>query len=482
MAIIESTPGSPRLPRTLEEVPKPSRPNLLTFQTRTNNRVLRHLRQARKHEAKRKKKKPLPLVDIGAFETKTKDRIKAKLASEEAAAIEASMAAGPSSPASLRRFNMDSDELQTFCKNAVVERFTPSGAAVGARVAVVGAGPAGLFFACLLMARYTKVIMRKLVRDSGAPRIDLFEKRADTASHMSRTGIWVFLSPATLHLLAKHGCAGFTTPSPLGMVERGLYEYWTKALHGSPAVKRDVTDPRELLLEGYNTVIWAAGRNSLADEVAALATPNLSIKPGKSDRSLIFSFQGVDERNVAAAETLSVSAQNQFGFRAVMRPGSVPGEGWLWVIGIDSSGEVHPDGLSKAKCPFGGFGEALKGVGGPAKILEAMEEFGRRLKPDAVGARWVDAGYWSANAVVSQFPDVEGQVVLIGDAACGKPFHTGTTLNGHLQDCVALAYEADWSLTRPGPLGPYEQKIRSRVQYPEFKPGSTNLAAKHGIG
>ena len=189
-----------------------------------------------------------------------------------------------------------------------------------------------------------------------------------------------------------------------------------------------MTDPRELLLEGYNTVIWAAGRNSLADEFAALATPNLSIKPGKSDRSLIFSFQGVDERNVAAAETLSVSAQNQFGFRAVMRPGSVPGEGWLWVIGIDSSGEVQPGGLNKAKCPFGGFGEALEAVGGPTKILEAMEEFGRRLKPDAVGARWVDAGYWSANAVVSQFPDVEGQVVLIGDAACGKPFHTGVLL------------------------------------------------------
>ena len=165
MAITESTQD---VPRTLE-LPKPDRPNLLTFQTRTNNRVLRHLRQARKHEAKRKKKKPIPLVDIGAFETKTKDRIKAKLAAEEAAAIEASMAAGPSSPTSLRRFKMDSDELQAFCKNAVVERFTPTGAAVGARVAVVGAGPAGLFFACLLMARYTKVIMRKLVRDSGAP-------------------------------------------------------------------------------------------------------------------------------------------------------------------------------------------------------------------------------------------------------------------------------------------------------------------------
>ena len=61
-----------------------------------------------------------------------------------------------------------------------------------------------------------------------------------------------------------------------------------------------------------------------------------------------------------------------------------------------------------------------------------------------VHTRRVDASYWSSASVVAAYPSVPGCLVLLGDAACGKPFYTGTTLNGHLQDVVPLVYETNW--------------------------------------
>uniref|UniRef100_A0A7S4UCF7 Uncharacterized protein n=2 Tax=Alexandrium monilatum TaxID=311494 RepID=A0A7S4UCF7_9DINO len=118
--------------------------------------------------------------------------------------------------------------------------------------------------------------------------------------------------------------------------------------------------------------------------------------------------------------------------------------------------------------------------------VTALQE--RIFFPSSVSVRWVDASYWSADQVVCSLPVGPGKctpLVLIGDAAMGKPFYTGTTLNVHLAEVKALSrlpvirwgtaqdagpgdddrrrarrYLVDESLAAITPLLPYEQRYR----------------------
>merc|ERR1712151_1186578 len=56
----------------------------------------------------------------------------------------------------------------------------------------------------------------------------------------------------------------------------------------------------------------------------------------------------------------------------------------------------------------------------------------------------VNAAYWSADRAVCQL-SCGCPLLLLGDALCGKPFYTGSTLNRHFWDVAALIDEVEWT-------------------------------------
>merc|ERR1719326_216908 len=158
----------------------------------------------------------------------------------------------------------------------------------------------------------------------------------------------------------------------------------------------------------------------------------------------------------------------------MLRPGATKTQGWLWVLGVKAEGP--PKGKDCAT-----FLEALDAWGNPEgleSLRALLVHFQTRLTPKVVHTRRVDASYWSSANVVASYPSVPGCLVLLGDAACGKPFYTGTTLNGHLQDVVPLVYETNWleaPLTPPR-FAPYSRRCADRVRHPEFQEQKADVA------
>merc|ERR1712093_444263 len=68
------------------------------------------------------------------------------------------------------------------------------------------------------------------------------------------------------------------------------------------------------------------------------------------------------------------------------------------------------------------------------------------LHPIEVSARFTEAAFWHSQEVAYRPTEPEnGWIVLAGDAACGRPFYLGSTLNGHIHDVVCLAHGSPWS-------------------------------------
>merc|ERR1712050_793810 len=89
-------------------------------------------------------------------------------------------------------------------------------------------------------------------------------------------------------------------------------------------------------------------------------------------------------------------------------------------------------------------------LSGSVSVLRcAAEVLQQRVRPTACSVRWVEAAFWSSDHVVCDLTPLGGSeaiqpLLLLGDAACGRPFYTGTTLNRHFWDVAALVDEVDW--------------------------------------
>jgi len=103
------------------------------------------------------------------------------------------------------------------------------------------------------------------------------------------------------------------------------------------------------------------------------------------------------------------------------------------------------------------------------KLLDDM------LKPTSVQANVTTAAYWRSSEVVHQCKHQDGThrgwLVLAGDSACGKPFHTGANLNGHFADTVSLVRGTSWSNWEPEgqPFRKYVEQCRVRTSTAGFK-------------
>jgi len=101
---------------------------------------------------------------------------------------------------------------------------------------------------------------------------------------------------------------------------------------------------------------------------------------------------------------------------------------------------------------FSSFRETWMNLMGSAKAVTvgakaAMAYLDKHLRPLEVSPRITVASYWHADEVVRRVERLNGTagwIVLVGDAACGKPFYLGSNLNGHFQDAMALL-AAPWT-------------------------------------
>merc|ERR1712083_200849 len=109
--------------------------------------------------------------------------------------------------------------------------------------------------------------------------------------------------------------------------------------------------------------------------------------------------------------------------------------------------------------------------------MRLLEE---KLRPTEVSARFAKASFWHSLEIAHRFSEPEnGWVVLAGDAACGRPFYLGSTLNGHIHDVVPLAHGSPWSNWDPegSPFKKYVERYKLRTSAIGFRRAAQMAAA-----
>ena len=149
----------------------------------------------------------------------------------------------------------------------------------GARVAIVGAGPTGLWLAVLIARKHASFAKGPnglvITRRHNAPTVDVFEKRekrrpgADERAHGARS-IVLAITQQTSALLNRHlhSPHGFAPISRVGQIESVLlaeFERYAAAGFGRTQFGEEVSDPDELHARGYDVVFVASGRRHASD-------------------------------------------------------------------------------------------------------------------------------------------------------------------------------------------------------------------------
>lgn len=518
----------------IEEPPEPEKPRkkkktidpaaLAAHRVWKRNRAERKAakKAKRKAEAKAKKRRGHG-ADLEAFLVKTKERLESRAAEAEAEAAAAIVAsARPLRPAGsdLRSFILKTRErladqvaaeraaqrakeakaaalaasvdLETFrreCQARIAQKLLSNIPQVKAgetpdedlcrfqrrKIAIVGAGPVGLWAAMLLAQKYRWTDPSGVLRlRPDAPQIVLMEARP-MASHCARTDIRIALSSSTRSMLDQQTRSrAFSSGMPVVEIEENFLRRWKKVAGAEAQIEyeKSIQDPADLL--GYDGILWSAGRRSLNE--ALRKDLGCEVRIGDSQKVIVFQIQelGGDAWHLSSLD-LSGAAQ-QAGrvpqLRVMLRPGF---EGacacWLWVFGLplDVLESLVPKQASSL--PRETLVEAFEdliGNDGFGALRASLEALQQRLKAAGITARVVDASFWSSDRAVCQVPSSLVPLVLIGDALAGKPFYTGSTLNRHLWDVAKLVEEVEFAYDG-GPLdvsrfGSYERRYQECVR------------------
>lgn len=364
-----------------------------------------------------------------------------------------------------------------------------------ARIAIVGAGPVGLWTAVLLARQHTILTANssgppRIACPPSAPKVDVLEHRSDDSGYGTRR-IVLAMATATQDMLNKNLTSGrslasehaFSPTCSINFVEAKLrenFERYVAAGFGSLRFGVQVSRPEALFAEGYDVVIVAAGRQAMDDEWRE--ANGFAVSTSNPEDALILKYHG----SVAAGAHLNdkVSRAVGGGVRIFLRPGAVENQGWAWIMGLPAAlaarvrtelARLHADDQGS----FPTF-SALWAALGDDELLadscsggtsdfsgQAMRLLDEALQPTEVTARVTTAAFWHSESVARrvQSADTDGWLVLAGDVGSGRPFYLGSTLNGHLHDVTTLAQGPPWSRWDPegSPFKKYAERYRART-------------------
>eukprot|EP00930_Biecheleria_cincta_P068695 TRINITY_DN5642_c0_g1_i1.p1 TRINITY_DN5642_c0_g1~~TRINITY_DN5642_c0_g1_i1.p1 ORF type:complete len:696 (-),score=80.27 TRINITY_DN5642_c0_g1_i1:80-2167(-) len=392
-----------------------------------------------------------------------------------------------------------------------------------ARVAVVGAGPVGLWIAVLLARVHARLLLTssgvKIERPPTAPIIDVREQRTDDSGWGSRRVVLAMsnLSQDLLnnHMLTERETCARNTFAPacsINFIESKLREEFDKyvaAGFGTLKLGQTIHEPESLLAD-HDVVFVASGRRWPGDDWRQ--DRGLQVNVGKTEEALILKFTLEPGPNVGRTLSEVRGALGRFEAPGhptyILRPGATEEQGYLWVLGLapelldrarsaledfkheqdllqemqsgrpangcklEASAAAEQQSLT-SKNEFGpGIFGSFRGMwasltstsipssptaepSSPKKgnkqqvgnLKAALAYVDKQMKPLEVSPRITVASYWHSEEVVHRIQKPDGSVgwiVLVGDAACGKPFYLGSNLNGHFHDAMALV-AAPWT-------------------------------------
>ncbi|CAE8618269.1 unnamed protein product [Polarella glacialis] len=279
------------------------------------------------------------------------------------------------------------------------------------RIAVVGAGPVGLWIATLIALRHARRVRRSaagggaaaakaalghgFIRGPDAPEVVVFERRAPS-EHCSRRNVRITLDAHTVALLNKHTKSRrFMSGMALAEIETILLDQWRR-LGGPKALEygKQVNSPSDLADEDWDLVLWAGGRNSLDD--ASRQELGCGMRVGESEEVLVFEMRDfgptrsgplrVEDLEQLAAADLTFCARHGAGvaetadaprsstsaasgsYRIVLRCAEDADKaqplGWLWFMGLPAELKAAkeargPPGRADASQQHAGLSAAL---------------------------------------------------------------------------------------------------------------------------
>ncbi|CAE7779935.1 unnamed protein product [Symbiodinium microadriaticum] len=326
------------------------------------------------------------------------------------------------------------------------------------------------------------------IRSKDAPEIVIFEQRAEE-DHCSRRNVRITLDAHTVALLNKHTKSKrFESGMALAEIESILLDQWRR-LGGSNSIRfGSKTSPEEIAAEAdWDLILWAGGRRSLDDATRAEMSCDLHV--GESEEVLVFEMRNftrgksaasvkIQELEQLAAVDLTFCARSagaatgacgeqcspsSLSYRIVLRvaqdAATTPPKPlcWLWFMGLPEELKAAKEKLGRGKpkpCEsiLAALENELSRLGfspdGPSwipQILAAAASLQEKLlNPAETTVRWVDASFWSSTHAVSAAPapgptGKRAPFLILGDAAMGKPFYTGTNLNVHFTEVKALS-------------------------------------------
>ena len=232
-----------------------------------------------------------------------------------------------------------------------------------ARIAIVGAGPVGLFLAVVLARKHSTICNTAngpvITRNRNAPTIDVLEARqmskggggSGKAAHGTRS-IVLAIAHATNDLLNQQllgDARAFAPTCRIGEIERCFAAEWERycsAGFGSLKYGVEVADPDDLHEEtngGYDVVFVASGRRSTSDAWREARGLQQLVEGTAACATIEFrgatpAADGWSSVVAAASRALGASGANIF-----LRPGADATCGWVWLVGL-------PTALIEAMC------------------------------------------------------------------------------------------------------------------------------------
>lgn len=290
------------------------------------------------------------------------------------------------------------------------------------RIAVVGAGPVGLWVATLIAKQHSRRVKGtapseglRFIRSPDCPDIVVLERRAEE-EHCARRNVRITLDEHTVSLLNKHTKTNrFVSGMALAEIERILLEQWRRlGGKGSLTYGSHIDSPAALVeREDWDLVLWAGGRNSLDD--ACRRSLGCSMHIGDAEEIIVFEMRGFslpaasstkatrqvhlgDLQELAAVDLTSVACKAALAattqlsacansYRVVLRAAndSSPGSGksasrkgpvpigWLWLMGLPAEFKAAKAAAAANRTAAAGDQQP------PASLSEALEVELKRL-------------------------------------------------------------------------------------------------------